>query len=105
MTVAKCTAACQASGYILAGVEYGGECYCGNTIANGGKPASSGCDMTCNGNQSEICGGPSRLNVYDFHMQFPTSGVPVTSTAPRNPPPSAPTSGTAARPRPPASAP
>lgn len=26
MTVAKCTAACQAGGFILAGVEYSGEC-------------------------------------------------------------------------------
>lgn len=26
MTVAKCTAACKAAGYILAGVEYSGEC-------------------------------------------------------------------------------
>jgi len=23
--------------------------------------------MLCNGNSSEICGGPSRLNVYDFN--------------------------------------
>ncbi|KAK3940061.1 glyoxal oxidase-like protein [Diplogelasinospora grovesii] len=73
MTVSKCTAGCLAAGYILAGVEYGGECYCGNTIANGGAPATSGCNMVCNGNSSEICGGPSRLNVYDYQMQYPVS--------------------------------
>src|SRR3569833_893745 len=46
---------------------------CDNSIQNGGLPATSGCDMLCNGNHSEICGGPSRLNVYDYHMLFPVS--------------------------------
>ncbi|KAK3336500.1 glyoxal oxidase-like protein [Cercophora scortea] len=73
MTVAKCTAACHTAGYILAGVEYAGECYCGNTIANGGLPASSGCNMLCNGNSSEICGGGNRLNVYDYMNQYVVS--------------------------------
>ncbi|KAJ4297155.1 hypothetical protein N0V88_004073 [Collariella sp. IMI 366227] len=66
MTVAKCTAACRAANYVLAGVEYGGECYCGNKISNGATPATSGCDMTCNGNSGEFCGGGNRLNVYNF---------------------------------------
>ncbi|PNY24742.1 fungistatic metabolite [Tolypocladium capitatum] len=64
MTVAGCTAACKAAGYALAGVEYAGECYCGSTISNGGKPAARGCDMPCNGNGSEFCGGGGHLNVY-----------------------------------------
>lgn len=37
--------------------------------------------MTCNGNQSEICGGSNRLNVYDYQMQFPTSSVSSSSSA------------------------
>lgn len=39
---------------------------CGNTIANGGAPATSGCSMTCNGNATEYCGGGGRLNLYQF---------------------------------------
>jgi hypothetical protein len=78
MTVDKCTAACRAANYILAGVEYGGECFCGNTIANGGAPATSGCSMLCNGNSSEICGGPDRLNVYNYQDQYDPT---VTTTA------------------------
>src|SRR6266516_1182264 len=68
LTVALCTSACQAAGYVLAGVEYAGECYCGNTVASGG-PASdglTGCNMPCNGNSSEFCGGPNRLDMYNF---------------------------------------
>ncbi|KAL2134895.1 hypothetical protein VTI74DRAFT_10530 [Chaetomium olivicolor] len=94
MTVAKCTAACRAAGYILAGLEYAGECYCGNAIANGGAPATSGCSMTCNGNSSEFCGGPNRLNVYNFGGQYnPTatsSATPGPSSAGGNPQPAGP---------------
>ncbi|KAH8900419.1 glyoxal oxidase like protein [Thozetella sp. PMI_491] len=80
MTVALCTAACKAAGYILAGVEYAGECYCDNSIQNGAVPASSGCTMACNGNSSEICGGPSRLSLYDYLDEFPISSLPPQST-------------------------
>ncbi|KAI0154753.1 putative glyoxal oxidase [Xylariaceae sp. FL1272] len=83
MSAKTCTAACQAAGYILAGTEYGGECYCGNEISNDGAPADDGCDMKCNGNSTEICGGSNRLNVYDFNMEFAitsSSTVPATSS-------------------------
>src|ERR1700761_9187426 len=34
MTIALCTTACKQAGYSLAGAEYAGECYCGNTFSN-----------------------------------------------------------------------
>lgn len=40
---------------------------CGNSVENGGGPAPDGdahCNMKCNGNSSESCGGPNRLDVY-----------------------------------------
>ncbi|KAN0099930.1 WSC-domain protein [Hyaloscypha variabilis] len=78
MTVAACTTACQSAGYILAGSEYGDECWCGNTFTNGGTLASttpdglSGCNMLCTGNLSEYCGGADRLNVYNFNNTITT---------------------------------
>ena len=40
---------------------------CGTTIANGGAPTPpSNCSMVCSGNSSEFCGGPNRLNVYNY---------------------------------------
>ena len=63
MTVDRCTAACANAGFLLAGVEYGSECFCGQVISNGGAPAT-GCNMVCNGNSSEFCGAGGRLNVY-----------------------------------------
>lgn len=69
MTIENCEAACLAAGYILAGVEYSGECYCDSKLRNGGATATDGyaqCTMTCNGNASERCGGPNRLNIYQY---------------------------------------
>jgi hypothetical protein len=63
MTLESCTAFC--AGYQYAGVEYARECYCGNSFAAGSVAAPAGeCDMTCAGNPSNFCGGPSRLSVY-----------------------------------------
>ncbi|KAF9879202.1 copper radical oxidase [Colletotrichum karsti] len=86
MTVAKCTASCQAQGFILAGVEYSGECYCGNKPVNGGAPAVDGCNMVCSGNSSEFCGGPNRLNVYDFQHQFQPLPTSTSTPAPTSTP-------------------
>ncbi|KAI9461541.1 galactose oxidase [Russula earlei] len=66
-SVQSCADACFSSGYPLAGVEYSRECYCGSTFSNGGAPTPRGdCSMVCSGNSSEFCGGPDRLNVYNY---------------------------------------
>ena len=61
--VRGCLQVCQ--GYQYAGVEYGGECYCGNTLAAGSASApATDCNMVCNGNNTELCGAGFRLNLY-----------------------------------------
>jgi hypothetical protein len=83
MTPQLCTAACQAAGYVLSGTEYSDECYCGNTLQNGGGPAPDGnalCDMTCDGDKTQICGGPNRLTLYSYGAVSLPSGVPTTTT-------------------------
>ncbi|MCJ1315893.1 hypothetical protein MMC15_001213 [Xylographa vitiligo] len=84
MTVALCTTACKNSGYILAGVEYAGECYCGNAIANNGPAPDgfTGCNMLCNGNSSEYCGGPNRLDMYTLGTAAATSTATSAPTVP-----------------------
>ena len=60
-------------------MEYGSECYCDNAPQNYGGPAtdgSIGCNMACQGNADELCGGPGRLNVY----QFNSTGLPASSS-------------------------
>ncbi|KAH9882217.1 hypothetical protein J1614_001389 [Plenodomus biglobosus] len=70
MTNAKCNDACRSAGYVLAGTEYGGECYCDNQIRNHAGPVSDGdelCNMACSGNATEICGGPDRITVFKYY--------------------------------------
>ena len=64
MTVGKCAAQCQ--DYAFFGTEYGGECYCGNELkGNLGKGLETDCQILCGGDKGELCGGASRLRVYE----------------------------------------
>lgn len=55
MTVAGCTTECKRQGYVFAGVEYSGECYCGNTLPDSqlAPDGLTGCSRLCNGNITE----------------------------------------------------
>ncbi|KAK3505006.1 WSC domain-containing protein [Neurospora crassa] len=65
LTTEKCLQACRDGGYPFAGTEFGGECWCGVVIGNGTFSApDSECDIPCNGNSTQICGGRARLNLY-----------------------------------------
>ncbi|KAK4455790.1 WSC domain-containing protein [Podospora aff. communis PSN243] len=64
-TTEKCLAACKNEGYAFAGTEFGGECWCGSVIANDTRAApDSECNMPCNGDRTQTCGGPGRLSLY-----------------------------------------
>lgn len=65
MTIESCQAYCTANNYALAGVEYGSQCYCSNAIASPAAVDYTGCTMTCSGNSAELCGGSSRLNLFN----------------------------------------
>lgn len=51
MTVEACQVACKSAGYIIAGLEYSQECWCGNSFVNQGayvgKDGTNGCTMSC----------------------------------------------------------
>ncbi|UPX16920.1 uncharacterized protein EKO05_0007301 [Ascochyta rabiei] len=86
MTNEKCRNACRAQSYVLAGTEYSGECFCGNALVFGGAPAVDGealCNMPCNGNQTEMCGGPNRLSLFRFYLgnEPPPSSTPGASSS------------------------
>ncbi|CAL8584164.1 hypothetical protein XPA_009769 [Xanthoria parietina] len=81
MTVEKCAAAC--SRFSLFGVEYGRECYCGDSLNEGSVPTSEdSCSFNCPGNPDEKCGAGNRLNVYErLAMAPPTTPTPSTYTS------------------------
>ncbi|KAL8698939.1 MAG: hypothetical protein Q9224_001623, partial [Gallowayella concinna] len=85
VSVEACGTAC--AQYTYFGVEYSGECYCGNTIQTGSTlqagntPAITQCNMVCNADKNEYCGGPNRLNMYKKGISSTTSsGAAVTTS-------------------------
>ncbi|KAK3943074.1 hypothetical protein QBC46DRAFT_447135 [Diplogelasinospora grovesii] len=75
MTHEKCAAFCVPAGYGLYGIEYGGECYCGNSLSQGSFQASeSDCSFACPGDASELCGAGNRLSLFGYANDLPGGG-------------------------------
>ena len=65
MTVDVCIRFCSSSGASYAGLENSVECYCSNDSPDASlKRPQQECDQRCSGDQSQYCGGPARLSVY-----------------------------------------
>lgn len=66
MTNELCISACQSRGYSLAGLEFGQECWCGNSLAATSTmaPMADCMGLHCVGNVSEFCAMGKRLLVY-----------------------------------------
>ena len=65
------------------------ECYCGNALLGGSTRATGGsdptqnlCDMTCDGNTNEYCGGPNRLNTYQYNASLASASASAYSAVP-----------------------
>ena len=70
---ASCVGHCTRTGFTLAGVQYGQECFCGNKLP---EPhhllTDESCDFKCPGAEDEMCGGYLTVNIYE------TGLVPLT---------------------------
>ncbi|KAG9246146.1 putative WSC domain protein [Calycina marina] len=64
VTNTKCITYCAVHGYALAGTEYGGQCFCDNALTGSEQVDDDLCDMPCEGDGVEICGGRLLLSVY-----------------------------------------
>ena len=82
MTVESCQTFCSSSNnnYALAGIEFGGECYCGNGLQSYSSVGYTGCNMACTGNKTEFCGGSSRLSLYNLTTYVPPTTVKQVGT-------------------------
>nr|XP_018260028.1 uncharacterized protein I303_08100 [Kwoniella dejecticola CBS 10117]OBR82186.1 hypothetical protein I303_08100 [Kwoniella dejecticola CBS 10117] len=63
MTYAQCIATCTRKGYSIAGVEYGTQCFCANTLTNPVPAVASTCDRPCAGDKATMCGGYNRISI------------------------------------------
>ncbi|KAF8890280.1 WSC domain-containing protein [Gymnopilus junonius] len=76
-----CTAACKAAGFILAGLEYGQECWCDSYMPLVLPAPDSDCNLACNSDNKELCGAGNRLTVYqDTTAQPLNAQVCLTTT-------------------------
>ena len=55
---------CAANGWTMAGTEYGGQCFCGNQLVGSSKADEAKCNMPCDGNAGQTCGGSMVLSVW-----------------------------------------
>ncbi|KAJ4290188.1 hypothetical protein N0V88_006697 [Collariella sp. IMI 366227] len=70
MTTQKCAAHCANFSYF--GVEYGRECWCGNSPPKTPAPASE-CSFTCAGDDTQLCGAGGRINVWGAPLPSPAT--------------------------------
>ena len=79
MTVEMCAEYC--SPYQYFGVEYGRECYCGNTRnADSVVAPDADCSFACAGDATETCGAGMRLDFYsndDYSTYDPSTSAPA----------------------------
>lgn len=64
MTSSGCADYCHAQGFSMAGTENGGQCFCANALSQSQPKPGTDCNFPCEGDPSEICGGPARLSVF-----------------------------------------
>ncbi|KAF8437730.1 WSC domain-containing protein [Terfezia claveryi] len=72
MTIQKCLTGC--SQFEFAGLEYGKECWCGNTLSSTSllRPDSE-CKMACAGDATQKCGDANRLSLFRKKTAVPTT--------------------------------
>lgn len=74
MTVESCASFCSDWPYF--GIEYGGQCYCGQDLPSESAPETD-CNMACDGNSAELCGAGWRLSTYQNLDYVPVSTPPI----------------------------
>jgi len=63
-TIESCRQLCSSQNYLYTGLQYGKECWCGNTYGSFGKAAESDCNMACAGDSTETCGAGARNSIF-----------------------------------------
>eukprot|EP01059_Diplonema_ambulator_P016847 TRINITY_DN28820_c0_g1_i1.p1 TRINITY_DN28820_c0_g1~~TRINITY_DN28820_c0_g1_i1.p1 ORF type:complete len:2516 (+),score=639.61 TRINITY_DN28820_c0_g1_i1:711-7550(+) len=67
---AACNDACRHNNYSFAGLQFGTQCYCGNTASTSVETADSECNMACSGNAAEWCGAGLRNTIWRLNNAF-----------------------------------
>ena len=68
MTILQCIQTCTQKRYHYAGLQFGKQCFCGDSGYDKYGIATN-CDMACAGNSQETCGGSIANQVYSLLEQ------------------------------------
>ncbi|KAG9236578.1 heme peroxidase [Amylocarpus encephaloides] len=80
MTLEMCATNC--AGFTYWGVEYGGECFCGNSLAPSSTLANlNDCNFICPGSQVEYCGAGNRLELYQLTSSTSSTSLSSSSSS------------------------
>ncbi|KAK8865867.1 hypothetical protein IAR55_001015 [Kwoniella newhampshirensis] len=66
MTIDSCLTVCEDKGFAFAGVEFGDECYCGQSLPDNITYSDTACNVNCDGDASETCGGSWALELFEL---------------------------------------
>jgi hypothetical protein len=80
MTVEKCIQFARDGYWQYAGVEFGQECFAGNSLHDASQSATDNCDQACSGNSKEICGAGNRIGIYQDSTWFDPSADQLISS-------------------------
>ena len=75
MTLQLCSSICSIGSFVYFGVQFGTNCFCGNSYGNKGVAAAAECDMTCAGDASQVCGASYRNSVYRLLYLRPSERI------------------------------
>lgn len=64
LTQQSCATLCASKGYKISGTEWSVQCFCGNTVINGGlKGVETDCNTACSGDNKQMCGAGGRMSI------------------------------------------
>ncbi|VDM75553.1 unnamed protein product [Strongylus vulgaris] len=67
----KCRSHCYRAGFIYYGLEFGRECFCGDTLSKPTLDDSKCTEYRCSGNSSQFCGGFNAVEVFRTGLKEP----------------------------------
>ncbi|OAQ69761.1 WSC domain-containing protein [Pochonia chlamydosporia 170] len=78
LTVSSCEDSCYRLDFRISGVKAGNQCWCSGTVSGQWTKNETECNMSCAGDNAQICGGVNCLNV--FKAAFPETSTRIEST-------------------------
>ncbi|KAK6757437.1 hypothetical protein RB195_015328 [Necator americanus] len=70
-SVEKCRSTCYRAGFIYFGLEFGRECFCGDTLTKSSLDETRCTEYRCTGNSSQFCGGFNAVEIFRTGLKEP----------------------------------